>query len=116
MKRSQNVPINGPILQSQAEKFAASMGLTDVTFNPSWITRFVKRHGISFGKICGEANSVNFSQVNTWKTEVWEKIKNEYLEDDIFNIDEAGVFYNLMPDKTFRVKGETCAENYQNCE
>ncbi|XP_023317375.1 tigger transposable element-derived protein 4-like [Trichogramma pretiosum] len=108
-KRNQNVPINGPILQVQADKFAAIIGDTDFSCNHSWISRFIKRHDISFGKICGEANSVDFSKIDTWKTERWDKIKDQYAEDDIFNVDEAGVFYNLMPDKTFRTKGETCA-------
>ncbi|CAB0034433.1 unnamed protein product [Trichogramma brassicae] len=88
-KRNQNVPINGPILQAQAEKFAAINGNTDFVCNHSWISRFIKRHDISFGKICGEANIVDFSKVDAWKTEMWDKIKDKYAEDDIFNVDEA---------------------------
>ncbi|KAL7297773.1 hypothetical protein TKK_0008808 [Trichogramma kaykai] len=101
--------MNGPILQAQADKFAAVIGDTDFICNHSWISRFIKRHDFSFGKICGEANSVKFFKVDTWKTELCDKIKDKYAEDDIFYVDEAGVFYNFMPDKTFRTKVETFA-------
>jgi hypothetical protein len=31
-----------------------------------------------------------------------------YSEEDIYNADETGVFYNTTPDSTFKFKGEKC--------
>ena len=62
--------------------------------------RFKKRHNIVFGKISGEAGCVKHAEIDDWMNNVRSKIKNYYKEDDIFNIDETGVFYNLFPDKT----------------
>lgn len=106
--RNINLPISGPILKIQAEKFAKQMYGSDITISSGWIDRFKTRHKICFGTVSGESNSVNYKEVDKWLNEVWAKVKNDYASDDIFNIDETGVFYNLMPDKTLKFKGETC--------
>jgi hypothetical protein len=31
-----------------------------------------------------------------------------YSEEDIYNADETGVFYNMTPDSTLKFKGEKC--------
>lgn len=108
LQRDRNIPISGPILQNQAEKFATDLGMTDFKCSNGWLGRFKKRHNISCGKVTGEANSVDYLQVNNWLDDVWNKVKNDYKENDVFNIDETGVFYNLMPDKTLKFKGEKC--------
>ena len=95
-------------MQVQAEKFARENGDYDFECSVSWITRWKKRHNILFSKINGEAGSINHFDIDDWIDKVWNKIKNDYKENNIFNIDESGLFYNLMPDKTLRLKGETC--------
>lgn len=37
---------------------------------------------------------------------VWSKCTEKYAPSDIFNADEAGIFYKLTPDKTLKFKGE----------
>ena len=108
MLRNENIPLSGPILKSQAEKFGRQLSDADVECNNIWISRFENRHNISLGKISGEANSINCADVRYWIEQIWNEIEVDYKEDEIFNIDETGLFYNLMPDKTFRVKGEKC--------
>jgi hypothetical protein len=39
---------------------------------------------------------------------VWVKCQQGYSEEDIYNADETGVFYNMTPDSTFEFKGEIC--------
>jgi len=39
--------------------------------------------------------------------EKWVECQQGYSE-DIYNADETGVFYNMMPDSTFKFKGEKC--------
>ncbi|GBP22504.1 Tigger transposable element-derived protein 6 [Eumeta japonica] len=41
-----------------------------------------------------------------WINKVWSKFKEKYAPSDIFNADEAGIFYKLTPDKTLKFKGE----------
>jgi hypothetical protein len=39
---------------------------------------------------------------------VWVECQQGYSEEDIYTADESGVFYNMTPDSTFTLKGETC--------
>ena len=32
----------------------------------------------------------------------------DYAPEDVYNVDEFGLFYKLMPDKSFVFKNETC--------
>ena len=91
-----------------SEKFARELSKADLKCNDGWISRFKNRHNISLGKISGEANSVNCADVRNWIEQIWNKIKVDYKENEIFNIDETGLFYNLTPDKILSVKGEKC--------
>ena len=36
-------------------------------------------------------------------------IRREYLDVDIFNADETGLFWRMLPDTTHVLKGQTCA-------
>ncbi|GBO04384.1 Tigger transposable element-derived protein 4 [Araneus ventricosus] len=39
---------------------------------------------------------------------VWPGIIRNYDEKDIFNADETGLFHKLIPNQTFKFKGEKC--------
>jgi hypothetical protein len=39
---------------------------------------------------------------------VWVECRQGYSEEDIYNADGTGVFYNMTPYSTFKFKGETC--------
>jgi hypothetical protein len=39
---------------------------------------------------------------------VWVECQQGCSEEDIYNADETGVFYNTTPDSTFKFKGEKC--------
>ena len=108
-KRIEKIPINGPILQIQANILAKKLGRTNFECSTGWIDRFKKRYNIVFGKVSGEAGSVNLIEVDDWINKIWKKIKNDYSDADIFNFDETGLFYQLMPDKTLKFKNETCS-------
>lgn len=66
IQRNQGIPISGPILQLQAEKFVNECGENDFKCSDGWISRFKKRHNIIFGKVSGEALTVNHSEINDW--------------------------------------------------
>ncbi|XP_025208664.1 tigger transposable element-derived protein 6-like [Melanaphis sacchari] len=72
-----------------------------------WLEKFRKRNNISFKSVCGEAASVDEEAVNNWKAKIPEIIAN-YAECDIFNADETGLFYRVLPDKTMAFKNEIC--------
>ncbi|XP_067948756.1 tigger transposable element-derived protein 6-like [Watersipora subatra] len=101
-------PIDGPILLEKANKFLQDLG-KDTTVSRGWIDRWKKRHSIGGQRVVGESAAVNVGEVEKWKEEVLTPLLQTYTYDDIFNMDETGLFYKLMVDKTLHFKGEKCS-------
>lgn len=106
-KRANNVPVSGQLLQLKAEEFGRNCG-DEFKCSSGWLDRFKKRHNIVFGRISGEAASVNRSVTENWLLHTWPSIKMGYSENQIFNADETGIFYRMPPNQTHKFKGETC--------
>jgi hypothetical protein len=81
----------------------------NIDFRPSngWIDRFKKCSALVYRKVCGEANSVN-PEVVAWKDTTLLHLMAKYFPKDIFNADEFGLFYNMLPDKTYTFEGASC--------
>jgi hypothetical protein len=81
-----------------------------VEFNPSneWIGRFSKRTGLVLKAISGESQSVNPTEAQVWKTEHLPHLHEGYRPCDVFNTNECGLFYNLLPNRTYSFRGEKC--------
>ena len=56
----------------------------------------------------GESASVPQDVVDEWLSETLPKILKGYTPKDVFNADETGLFWHLLPDKTFSFKGDKC--------
>ena len=108
--RDQNLPVSGPMLVTKAEEFAKRLNHPDFKCSIGWLDRFKERHNITFKKICGEAKSVDdkSEEMNEWLTEL-QGIMTEYSPDNIFNADETGLFFKLLPEKTLEFKGIDCS-------
>jgi hypothetical protein len=48
-----------------------------------------------------ESKSINDEAVKAWKMGVLPSLLSRYDLKDIFNADECGLFFYLLPDKTF---------------
>ncbi|CAG5051389.1 unnamed protein product [Parnassius apollo] len=107
--RNKGIPISGPMLQEKANGFAARFGILDFNCSASWISRFKVRHNIVAGKIVGESSSVDQNSTTNWLISVWPNLRRQFSDDEIFNADETGLIYKLMPYKTLKFKGENCS-------
>ena len=107
-KSEQAASINGPFLLEKANKFAADLGFTDFRCNMSWITAFKERHGIRFKAIVGEESAVDLAQVAEWHQTIWQNILQRYESKNIYNCDETGLFYKMLPNRTLAFKGKKC--------
>ncbi|XP_066153277.1 tigger transposable element-derived protein 4-like [Euwallacea fornicatus] len=108
-KRHENVTITGHVLQEKANKMGQQIKTSNFSCSKRWIERFKKRHGTTVGKIVGESAAVNMNIASAWLTDVWPNIQPGHESDDIFNVDETGLFFILTPDKTLRFMGESCS-------
>ncbi|XP_060868646.1 tigger transposable element-derived protein 4-like [Metopolophium dirhodum] len=108
-QRNLCIPINGPILQQKANELAEGLGKHNFNCSTGWIQRFRARHNIVFSTISGESNSVNTEITQNWLEKVWPKLREGYTDDQIYNADETGLFYRMLPNRTLKFKGEKCS-------
>lgn len=105
--RAQNVPISGDVLKKKALKFADDLGVTSFKASNGWIDKFKSRNNIVHLKLAGEASSVNMATVENFRA-CLPSLLAEYSPSDIYNADETGLFYKMLPDKTLHYKRERC--------
>ena len=114
--RSQNIPVNGQLLREKAALFAEKLKHDNFQCSGGWLDRFKLRHGIVFREVCGEAAAVDDSTVTTWLEKTLPPMLSSYYPRDVFNADETGIFYRLLPDKTYCFKGDSCHGGKQSKE
>lgn len=105
--RTSNIPISGPILQEKALQVAALLGIPNFTASTGWLDRFKNRHSIIYRQISGESSSVNNETASDWKNQI-STLTSGYNPSDIYNADEFGLFFKIMPDKSLVLKNEKC--------
>ncbi|KAL4088995.1 hypothetical protein QTP88_024073 [Uroleucon formosanum] len=88
------------------ENFKASNGLLD---------KFKSRYNISFKVVCGESKSVDTETVVEWRIKVKQLISS-YEPRNIYNADETGLFYKILPNKTLSFKNEICTSGKKSKE
>ena len=106
--RSRQVPVSGPLLQTKAQELASELGHPDFKCSSGWLSRFKERHGIVYKNVCGESADVSEESVQQWKDKLGSLLK-DYDAKDVFNVDETGLFFRLLPEKTMAFKGEVCS-------
>jgi hypothetical protein len=72
-----------------------------------WIAMFKNRHGLLYKKLAGESAAVNSESTEAW-LERLPSLLEGYEQRDIYNADETGLFYNVLPNRTLALKGESC--------
>lgn len=95
------------MVQEKALLFARELQIPETEFKASkgWLSRFRDRHNISFQTVCGESGSVSPETVTEWKEKLPE-IVSGYEPKDMYNLDETGLNFRAVPDKTLHVSGE----------
>jgi hypothetical protein len=51
---------------------------------------------------------VNLTEAEVWKTENLPHLLEGYRPCDVINADKCGLFYNLLPNRTYAFRGEKC--------
>lgn len=106
--RDSNVPLSGPLIRAKAEEFAGKMKIDSFKASSGWFFGFKDRNDISFKNVCGESASVDNEMAGEWLRGLSNLIA-DYEPSNIFNVDETGLFFKCLPNKTFTFKGERCS-------
>ena len=81
---------------------------SDWKCSSGWLSHWKERHNVSYRSVCGENASVNQEVCTDWKENVLQPLLEKYSPDNVFNTDETGLYWCLLPDKTHSVVGEKC--------
>ena len=103
-----NTPLSLLIIQEKAvslyNKVKEEMGIEEGCFTAShgWFERFKKRAHLNHISVSGEAASADVDAAKEFPQILAEIIEEGgYLPEQIFNVDETGLFWKRMPTKTY---------------
>jgi hypothetical protein len=102
-----NIPIDGTTLREKAKIIATQLNIHNFSVSNGWVSRFKDRHGLVFKKLAGESAEVSVESTDAW-LESLPSLLGCYEPRDVYNADEMGLFFNVLPDKTLAYKGESC--------
>ena len=88
MSHSKCIPVNGPMLQSEANECAMKLNKNNFTASNGWLKSFCGRHQIKFSSLCGESADVSVDAVQQWMSDL-PKLTKGYDLCDIFNCNET---------------------------
>ena len=117
-KRSEGVPISGPILMAKALEFHAKMypngGGGEFKASTGWLKNFQGRYGIRQIAIQGETLSAKADLVQPFKDNLSRIIEEEGLTlNQVYNCDETGLYWKALPSKTLASRTESKAPGYK---
>jgi hypothetical protein len=64
-----------------------------------WLAVFRKRHQVTFRSLSGESAPVSEDMMSEWLPERLPQLLQDCTPQNVFNADEAGLFWRLLPDK-----------------
>jgi len=107
-RRSEGVPLSGPLVIEQAKLFHTSMNLTtDCTYSVGWLNKFKQRHGLRHLKISGERASADTEAAENFVSEFLTLVEEENLSpEQVYNGDETGLFWRYVPRNTLATAEE----------
>lgn len=105
--RVNNLSISGPLLKEKALELASEVGLNDFKASNGWLQKFKERHQISYKSV--NIASMDRCIIAEWLYEVKELISG-YEQRNIFNCDETGLFFRIVPENAMSFTNETCSE------
>lgn len=104
---SKNIYSGGPELTEKAKVIAEKLGKPEFKGTNGWLGKWKARYNIKQTTVCGESGDVRLSTVDLWKERLPEIVQG-FTKDNIWNMDETGLFWRALPDKGFRERGKAC--------
>ena len=112
-KRSQNIPVSGPLLTEKALQLHALLhesnmeSVTEFKASKGWLWRFCNRHAIRQLSLQGEKLSSSENEVAPFKKDLQQVMEeNQITLEQLYNCDETGLYYRSLPAKTLAVQSE----------
>ncbi|XP_050293901.1 jerky protein homolog-like [Anthonomus grandis grandis] len=109
--RERNFPVTGLMIQEKAKLLHSQYKESpSVNASSGWMQKYKKRFGIRFLTISGEKLSSEPELVGPFKRTLRLKINQLQLtKEQIYNADETGLYWKLLPGKTYVAREEKTA-------
>ncbi|XP_030006278.1 tigger transposable element-derived protein 6-like [Sphaeramia orbicularis] len=104
--RAQNLPVTDDILRAKGKELGEKLGVTDFAYSSGWLTRFKKRFAISNRVISGESAGIDPEMIDEGRRKA-KTVIAKYKPEDVFNMDETGLYYRMLPDRTLTLATST---------
>jgi DDE superfamily endonuclease/Tc5 transposase DNA-binding domain/Fission yeast centromere protein N-terminal domain len=101
MQAQGRIPLTDELITLKAKQVARLFSIPDdaLIFSHGWLTRFKKRNNLQRFRLHGESGSVDQTSIDDLLP-IIKTVTNEYAWEDIYNMDETGLFFRLEPDTT----------------
>ncbi|UYV77397.1 hypothetical protein LAZ67_15000864 [Cordylochernes scorpioides] len=108
--RANNIIITDDLLREKAKKLGEHLDVPEnFAYSSGWLQRFKGRFHISQRRLCGEGASISPAIIDEHLTNLNSILANSgYDPANIYNADETGLFFQLIPDRTLAHKVENC--------
>ncbi|CAG8629508.1 5750_t:CDS:1, partial [Scutellospora calospora] len=97
--------ISDSLIKEKDHQFAKELGIFEESlgFSNGWVTKFKKRNGLRKTIMHGEAASAPLENLPMERIKLQELL-SQYNPDDIYNANETGLFYRLLPNQILSKK------------
>uniref|UniRef100_A0A3B3TJJ8 DDE-1 domain-containing protein n=1 Tax=Poecilia latipinna TaxID=48699 RepID=A0A3B3TJJ8_9TELE len=104
------------VRMESALAFASPTGTTPFIASKGWFDKFQKRFGLKSVSLHGEAASADTDGVEEYVNNKFKAIIEEggYKPEQVFNMDETGLFWKRMPSCTFIMSDEAKAPGFKS--
>lgn len=106
--RQHNIPVSGTLIQTKAKQLGELLKINNFTASCGWLQRLKKRTGMKWRCLTGDAAEADEQVAHDWIENVFVPLMAQYDENNVFNADEAGLFYKCLPGKTMAFKDDKC--------
>ena len=118
-QRCKGTPISGPLLMGKALQlypliYPDNPDPSSFKAGTGWLKRFKDRHGVRALSVQGESQSAATASVDPFKENLQKIIEEKGLTlNQVFNCDETGLYWKLMPNKTLVSSREKEAKGFK---
>ncbi len=93
------------MIKEKAKFFANTFNIQEdeLVFSNSWLDRFKKRNNICQHHMHGESGSAPIASLSEERIKLCQLL-SQYSLDQIYNIDETGLYYRMSPNQTLSTK------------
>ncbi|CAG8498392.1 16035_t:CDS:2 [Gigaspora rosea] len=102
---TEKIILSDLLIKEKGHQFAQAFGIPNesLTFSNEWISRFKKRNGLKKAIMHGKAVSAPLVSLPAERIKLQELLSN-YSPENIYNANETGLFYRLLPNQTLSKK------------